>query len=122
MLNKVKKKEEHHRDPSPPPKPVLKRAAVKIPTVPVPPKKLKGILKNSNKSAKVEHLQPRNASLVKINYDDEEEECSENVGASNKEEEEVKENEDNNAMETTDALPEGFFDDPKLDAKVCKKS
>lgn len=85
----------------------------------VPEKKVKGILKNSSSSsAQLMHVIPTNGTIPKDFFETNgKTETLSNVQITDeKESEKVEEN-----MQVDDEeLPEGFFDDPKKDAKVRK--
>lgn len=104
-----------------PPPPTLKRPAVPVP-IAVPPKKIKGILKNSttpvtpvnkpNKPTLENTCTSKSIVEKEIRYEKQSNTICEDDNINSKE---------NILNESTshDVLPEGFFDDPKLDAKVC---
>lgn len=127
IANKVKKRDEPPAPAPAPPPPVEKFAKPAVPTLkrPAPPpvpvctKKIKSILKNAPTDPKYERIpsdffdsvQPMETESVPSNKTDN----SETV--ENEEMEEEVEIEVSNG----ELLPEGFFDDPKLDAKARNK-
>lgn len=122
IANKVKKKEEPILPPPPPPEKFIKPSVSTLkrsappPPIPVSTKKIKSILKNAPAEPKYEKVpsdffdtpepmetdapQPSKTEDIQSNENDEDEE---------------------EAPVNGDSLPEGFFDDPKLDAKVKVK-
>ncbi|KAK6644352.1 hypothetical protein RUM43_000619 [Polyplax serrata] len=113
ILLKVKKKEpqpqkEEFKEPLPS---TLKRSAPVAP-VPVPPKKIKGILKNSSSVRKTAQSEALHTNVEDVDDD--------SIGLSTSENSDIDmvDSEVDNGGVNPEALPEGFFDDPKLDAKA----
>lgn len=120
IANKVKKKEE-------PPAPVLPPSVEKFakptapslkrpapPPLPVCTKKIKSILKNAPSDPKYERI-PSDF------FDSTEAMETEPISPSKTDDSEADDNEEMEEEVTNgELLPEGFFDDPKLDAKVNK--
>ena len=115
ILSKVKKKEPP-KDNFKEPKPIaLKRPTPPTPLTPTPPKKLKSILKNPTP---VSFNIKNNENSIQLSKTVSEpsviEESTTEGGSESINPETNLEEDDTNY----DVLPEGFFDDPKLDAKV----
>ncbi|XP_022193289.2 zinc finger protein 830 [Nilaparvata lugens] len=94
-----------------------------------PPKKIKGILKNSAKpelppgffDSKEEKVSLNNKSITKmeVDTDDSTSDRKSSTANSDSKEEEVDDSEKTEEdLKSTTEIPEGFFDDPKLDAKA----
>ncbi|XP_072378674.1 zinc finger protein 830 [Diabrotica undecimpunctata] len=89
----------------------------------VPEKKIKGILKNAPVSKKTETnidngLKEKNNALPDDFFDSKSKSQSTSKTVSTEKEQEVDKMEVDQVSDGKDELPEGFFDDPKLDAKA----
>ncbi|CAO1420614.1 unnamed protein product [Diamesa serratosioi] len=120
QAKKLKDKLEAKPSPTPKAMPTLAgiKRTIEVMRSEVPEKKVKGILKNSSSSSvQMTHVIPSTNETIPNDFFDtnaKSETLSNVQGTDNKESEKVEEN-----MQVDDEeLPEGFFDDPKKDAKA----